>query len=102
MRRIISMEKTDAGKDRRQNEKVTTEDEMIRQHHWLQGCEFEQALRDSGRQETGVLLCPWGHSPWVHKESDMTQWLNNKQRVYVSAHFLIIGEKSHKYVNRGG
>ena len=30
MQRIISMEKTDARKDRRQKEKVTTEDEMVR------------------------------------------------------------------------
>ena len=33
----------DAGKDRRKEEKGTTEDEMIRWHHWLDGHEFEQA-----------------------------------------------------------
>ena len=34
----------DAGKDWRQEEKRTTEDEMVRWHHWLIGHEFEQAL----------------------------------------------------------
>ena len=31
----------DAGKDRRQEEKGMTEDEMIGWHHWLNGHEFE-------------------------------------------------------------
>ena len=34
----------DAGKDWRQGEKGTTEDEMVGWHHWLTGHEFEQAL----------------------------------------------------------
>ena len=34
----------DAGKDWRQEEKGTTEDEMGGWHHWLNGHEFEQAL----------------------------------------------------------
>ena len=34
----------DAGKDRRQEEKATTEDEMVGWHHQLDGREFEQAL----------------------------------------------------------
>ena len=33
----------DAGKDWRQEDKRTTEDEMVRWHHWLDGPEFEQA-----------------------------------------------------------
>ena len=33
----------DAGKDWRQEEKGTTEDEMFRWYHWLNGHEFEQA-----------------------------------------------------------
>ena len=32
---------TDAGKDWRQEEKGTTEDEMAGWHHWLDGHEFE-------------------------------------------------------------
>ena len=31
----------DAGKDWRQEEKGTTEDEMVGRHHQLNGCEFE-------------------------------------------------------------
>ena len=34
----------DAGKDGRQEEKGTTEDEMVGWHHWLDGHEFEQVL----------------------------------------------------------
>ena len=34
----------DAGKDWRQEEKGTAEDEMVEWHHWLNGHEFEQAL----------------------------------------------------------
>ena len=34
----------DAGKDWRQEEKGTTEDEMVGWHHWFNGHEFEQAL----------------------------------------------------------
>ena len=37
----------DAGKDWRQKEKGTTEDEMVGWHHWLNGHEFEQTLGDS-------------------------------------------------------
>ena len=33
----------DAGKDWRQEEKGTTEDEMVGWHHWINGHEFEQA-----------------------------------------------------------
>ena len=40
MRRVDSLEKTDAGKDWGQEEKGTTEDEMAGWHHRLNGCEF--------------------------------------------------------------
>ena len=56
----------DAGKDWRQ-EKETTEDEMVGQHHWLKGYEFEQTLGDGKWQ--GSLAC---YSPWGCKELDMT------------------------------
>ena len=39
MQRVDSLEKTDAGRDWRQEEKGTTEDEMAGWHHWLDGCE---------------------------------------------------------------
>ena len=41
--------------------------------HWLNGHEFEQAPGDCEGQ--GSLVC---YSPWGHLESDMTEWLNNK------------------------
>ena len=41
MRRADSLEKTDAGRDRVQEEKETTEDEMAGWHHRLNGHEFE-------------------------------------------------------------
>ena len=41
MRRVDSLEKTDAGRDWGQEEKGTTEDEMARWHHRLDGREFE-------------------------------------------------------------
>ena len=40
----------DAGKDWRQEEKGTTEDEMVGWHHRLNGHEFEQAQGDSEGQ----------------------------------------------------
>ena len=62
----------DAGKDWRQEEKGTTEDDMVGWHHQLNGHEFEQALGDGKGQ--GSLACC---SPWGCKESYMTEWLNN-------------------------
>ena len=41
MRRVDSLEKTDAGRDWGQEEKGTTEDEMAGWHHRLDGREFE-------------------------------------------------------------
>ena len=43
------------------------EDEMVRQHHQLNGHELEQTQGDSEGQ--GSLMC---FSPWGCKESDMT------------------------------
>ena len=61
----------DAGKDWRQEEKGTTEDEMVEWHHWLNGHEFEQALGVGDGQ--GSLACC---SPWGRRESDTTEQLN--------------------------
>ena len=52
-------------------EKGTTQDEMVGRHHQLNGPEFEQAPGVGDGQES--LAC---YSPWGHKESDMTEWLN--------------------------
>ena len=82
----------DAGKDWRQEEKGKTEDEMVGWHHWLNGHEFEQALGDGEGQ--GSLVCC---SPWGRKESDMTEWLNNKfcymKKYYLPNTFTSIKQK---------
>ena len=46
---LLTGKDPNAGKDWRQKEKRVTEDEMVRQHHWLDGHEFEQTPRDSER-----------------------------------------------------
>ena len=48
-----------------------TEDEVVGEHHQLNGHEFEQALGVGDGQ--GSLACC---SPWGRKESDMTEQLN--------------------------
>ena len=60
-----------AGKYGKQEEKGTTENEMVGWHHQLDGCEFEQALAVSDGQ--GSLVC---FSPWDCKELDTTERLN--------------------------
>ena len=67
---------SDAGKDWRQKEKGTTEDEMAGCHHWLDECEFEQTPGDGKGQ--GSLACC---SLLGHKESDRTEHLNKKSVV---------------------
>ena len=62
----------DAGKDWGQEEKGTTEDEVVGWHHWLNRNEFEQILGDSEGQGSQAYCSPWGC-----KEPDTTEWLNN-------------------------
>ena len=59
---------SDDGKDRRQEEKGMTEDEMVGWHHQINGQEFGQAPGGGDRQ--GSLVCS---SPWGRKETDMTE-----------------------------
>ena len=61
---------TDAGKDWGQEEKGTTENEMIGWHHQLNVHEFEQPLGDGEGQ--GSLVCC---SPWAAKSRT---WLSEK------------------------
>ena len=65
---------SDAGKDCGQEEKETTEDEMVGWYHWLTGHEFEQALRDGEGQ--GGMAC---YSPQGHKKLGMTELLDNDE-----------------------
>ena len=61
----------DAGRDWGQEEKETTEDEMVRWHHRLNGHGFGWTLGVGDGQE-GLVCC----SSWGHKELDMTERLN--------------------------
>ena len=64
----------DGGKDCRQEEKGTTEAEMVGWHHasWLNGHEFEQIL-GHGKGQGSLAYC----GPWGCKELDTTERLNN-------------------------
>ena len=56
MQRADSLEKdSDTEKDWGQEEKGVAEDEMVKQHHQLNGHEFEQTLGDS--EGHGSLAC---------------------------------------------
>ena len=61
----------DAGKDWRQEEKGTTENEMVGCHHRLNGHGFWWTPA-AGDGQGGLACC----SSWGRKESDMTKQLN--------------------------
>ena len=61
----------DAVRDWGQEEKGTTEDEMVGWHHWLDGHGFEWTL-GVGDGQGGLACC----SSWGHKELFVTEWLN--------------------------
>ena len=60
-----------AGKDWGQEEKRTTEDEMVGWHHWLNGHGFGWTP-GVGEGQGGLASC----GSRGHKDSDMTEWLN--------------------------
>ena len=68
----------DAGKDWRQEEKGTTEDEMVGCYHWLDGHEFEQAP-GVGDGHGSLACCS---SPGL-KELDMAEGLNWTEPIIV-------------------
>ena len=70
--KLRAWKELDAGKDWRQEEKWMTEDELVGWHHWLKGHEFDQTPGDSEGQGSLARCSPSGH-----KQSDMTQQLNN-------------------------
>ena len=67
----------DAGKNWSQEEKGTTENEMVGWHHWLNVHEFEQTQKDS-KGHRSLSCC----SPWSCKELDTTKWLNNNNFLF--------------------
>ena len=80
----------DVGKDWRQEEKRAAEDEMVRQHHWLNGYESEQTqMVDDGRWwRTGEpgMLQSMGSQRVGHDLA--TKW---QQQAYIC--FLSLGDK---------
>ena len=95
MRRVDSLEKTDAGRDWGQEEKGTTEDEMAGWHHWLNGRESEWTP-EVGDGQGGLACC----DSWGRKESDTTEWLiwsdlNSKwDELFLSLWTVFLGSKS--------
>ena len=76
----------DAGKDWRQKEKGTAEDEMVGWHHQHNGHEFEQAPGDSKRQGTLACCNPWG-SQGVGRN------LETEHHHQISSHRFTAGEE---------
>ena len=74
---------SDAGRDWGQEEKGTTEDEMVGWHHRLDGPEFEWTPGAGDGQ--GVLACC---DSWGRKESDTTERLNWTELNPSSVNFL--------------
>ena len=74
-----------AGKDWGQEEKGTTEDEMVGWHHWLNGHGFGWTL-GVGDGQGGLACC----GSWGRKESDTTEWLNLTELNTAYKHLLWI------------
>ena len=66
-----------------------TEDGIVGWHHCLNGHEFEQTLEDNAGQ--GSLMCC---SSWGCKESDMTEQMNNNNKVATRKLLELINEFS--------
>ena len=69
-----------------------TEDEIVGWHHQLNVHEFEQAPGVGSGQ--GSLACC---SPWGHKDSDMTEWLNRTEWLILLSIFSYAYWPSHVF-----
>ena len=67
-----------AGKNWRQEDKGTTEDELVGWYDGLDEHEFEQVLWIGDGQQGLACCCLWGC-----KESDMTEWLNWTEETHI-------------------
>ena len=79
----------DAWRDWEQEEKGTTEDEMVGWHHWLDGHEFEWTL-GVGDVQGGLECC----DSWGRKESDTTERLNWTELIFCESR----GKKSQNWI----
>ena len=80
----------------RQKENWTTEDNMVRWHHWFNGHEFEQTLEDIEGQ--GSLVCC---SPWAHKQVDISDWTTTirENRCWKISFIIIILRRGYILMN---
>ena len=87
----------DARKDWRQEERGTTEDEMVGWHHWLSGHEFETALGVGDGQ--GSLACcdSWGCKESDTTELNWTEHLHMEFRKMVMTTLYARQQKRHRY-----
>ena len=85
MRRVDSLEDSDAGRDWGQKENGMSEDEMAGWNHWLDGREFEWTLGVSNGPG-GLAFC----NSWGCKESDTIERLNWTEGWLLSEYFLSI------------
>ena len=84
---------TDAGKDWRQAEKGTTENEMVGWHHRLNGHEFEQALGVGDGQGSLACCSLWGCTQtWLSGWTELIQSVGSvmeMQSVLITHQFCI-------------
>jgi len=75
----------DAGKHWRQEEKGTTEDEMVRWYHWLDGHEFEQSWGAGGGQGSRACCKSMGSQRVEHNWVNELNWtvISQKERKVV-------------------
>ena len=72
----------DAGKDWRQEEKGTTEDEMVGWHHWLNGHEFEHTV-GIGNQQGSPMLQSMGSQSVGHNWATELNWGSDIEKLTI-------------------
>ena len=85
---------SDAGRDWEQEEKGTTEDEMVGWHHWLDGRESEWTP-GVGDGQGGLACC----DSWGRKELDTTERLNWTELNWMVKEKVSNKDLSWKYVS---
>jgi len=88
----------DAGKDWRQEEKGTTEDEMVGWHHQLDGHEFEQALV-VGDGQGSLMCCSMGLQRVGHDWATELNWTEVIQAARDNTYKLIYGPAKNNHFN---
>ena len=82
MQSQLTLKDTDAGKDRRQEEKGMTEDKMVGWHHQLSEHEFEWTLGDTEGQGSLACCSSWSHRVRHSLLTEQQQW-QWKQLVFI-------------------